>query len=132
MEIVESDLSQLEPGDFVVVVWLDASRSEHVDINHLPLPNHVIETRRRDPRIFVCVQEGEEFGDPHVVLAADEVDSPSNTVIDVIPVFMVKRLMKVGKKTPQSVKKASSSNKLMDREFREVQRFPDGVVKYHD
>ena len=133
MRKVEKDLENVKKGDLVRIVWLDASRSTGVNINKLPLPNYRVETRRRDPRIFLGVQKGEVYHDPHIIVADDEIDDESNTTIDSIPIYLVKRIIVYKIKKPLKRQKADKKLDILRRlgkgRFWHVKSYRDGSMK---
>lgn len=129
LEAVFEDLAKLERGDTVAVCWIDASTSDHVNISK-PIPNHNVETRRLNERyIYLGVQFGEEFGDPHLILLRGSLDSEADSTITSIPLYLVKKVIKVGGKLPEEVGKIASEPKV--RRVKVI-AFRDGSVKHYD
>lgn len=87
----------LKYGEPILITWIDASRSQNVDATKLPLPNHAVETLKEGgPGIFVTVQEGDAYHDPHLVYWTDNLCGISYT-IESVPLAVVKKIVKISK-----------------------------------
>jgi len=94
---VYEQVRELKFGDPIHIWWIDASSSQNVDINKLPLPNHNVETRKEGiPGIFVTVQKGDIYHDEYLVYWTDNMDDMSYT-IESVPLVVVKKIVKVSK-----------------------------------
>lgn len=119
----------LERGDTVAVTWIDASTSDHVNITQ-PIPNHNIETKRINERyIYLGVQKGAEYGDPHLILLRGSLDTEADSTITSIPIYLVKKIIKVGGKIAEEAAKIKLG--LKPRRLRVI-NYPDGSVKHYD
>ena len=127
---VEEALKGLERGDTIAVCWIDASTSDHVNITSGKIPNHNVETKRINERyIYLGVQHGAEFGDPHLILLRGSLDSEADSTITSIPLYLVKKIVKVGGKIAEEAAKIGSPSKV--RRIRVI-TYPDGSVKHFD
>ena len=131
---VEDELAGIQKGDTVAVYWIDASTSDHVNISR-EIPNHNVETKRINERyIFLGVQKGSEHGDPHILLLRGSLDSEADSTITSLPIYLVKRIVKIGGKLPESIEKSFTESKTVKVVVRKrrIITFPDGSVKYFD
>ncbi|MFN3621938.1 MAG: hypothetical protein ACK4TI_03520 [Nitrososphaerales archaeon] len=129
LKAVYEAASKLERGDTVAVCWIDASTSDHVNITK-PIPNHNVETKRLNERyIYLGIQAGEEFGDPHIILLKGSLDSEADSTITSIPLYLIKKVVKVGGKLPEEARKLAAAPKI--RRIRVI-TFQDGSVKHFD
>ena len=126
---VEEALRGLERGDTVAICWIDASTSDHVNLS-AKIPNHNVETKRINERyIYLGVQSGAEYGDPHLILLRGSLDSEADSTITSIPLYLIKKIVKVGGKIPEEAAKAARLAK--PRRIRII-TYPDGSVKHFD
>ncbi len=124
---VYEKISHIERGDTVAVCWIDASTSEHVNVTKT-IPNHNVETKRINERyIYLTVQRGAEFGDPHLILLRGSLDSEADSSIVSIPIYLVKRIEKLAGKMPEEVKKIP-----LTTHAKKSVTYSDGSVKHYD
>lgn len=116
-EEVEETLSRLKRGDYVTVVWIDASQSRGVSLKRTLLPNYYVETRKRTVGRFVGVQKGGRWRDLHLIIGFEDTDGRWEIVS--IPLCLVKQI--------ESAEGKEALKRITGRKRR--QRMKDGGVK---
>mgnify|MGYP007109749213 CR=1 FL=1 len=114
-------LQRLRRGDFLKIYWFDASESDNVDVGRLPLPNYNVETRQEEFGEFVCIQNGKQSGDPHLIYIIKRVNGKAR--IGSVRLCDIYRLEILGDK---AAKKAAKPQRHLYTRI-----FPDGSVKYY-
>lgn len=115
---VINSLQTIRKGDHVTVIWCDASESGGVP-THGPINNHSVESVCSAVGIFLCVQKGRTYMDPHILIVKDYLDSEKMRVQS-IPLCLIKSIQSFSEK----------KKLLMIHKRKQVLHFKDGSVKY--
>jgi hypothetical protein len=114
---VQENLDKLKRGDYVAIMWVDASESSDVPIKD-ELPNHSVESISTSIGIFHGVQRGNTYSDLHILVTKDLVDT-NRMRIQAIPLCLVKSIEIYGKKRLL----------MLYKKRRALLHFRDGSVK---
>jgi hypothetical protein len=131
---IQEQIEQFVRGDFIDVLWLDAATVTAARVETLPLPNDYVETRRRSPGLFVCMQKGRTWAVPSLIILRDQTDDYRAEILSVpIPVVMVVR--KMADKTKESMQKVDfflHTRRRRNPMGKTIKRLHDGAVKVID
>lgn len=123
-------LAGLQKGQQIIVTWIDASESRAIPLHTNALHNDAVETRKKTVGIFVCVQKGDAYQEPHIIIGVEKTDNTWH--INSIPMCLVKNVEISSLKTPLSTSKEYKEKvfKIVHRRRKSTLRLKCGGIKF--